>query len=306
MITRPDHHTRMAYALESLSGLSVGDAVGEALNYNYYEARASADFTVFRDGSVRYTDDTEMAIGIVETLGLLRAIDSDALAWKFSIRYQKDPDRGYGRMARKLLREIAAGESWQEVSSRAFGQGSFGNGAAMRVAPVGAYFYDDLDAAIENAKHSAVVTHYHPEGVAGAIAVAVAAAVTKSSGLLNLSLAETRSAIWTAILELTPESEVRRRLKLASESPEASSKDIAQQLGNGAEICAQDTVPFCIWSACNQLDQYFDAIVDTIEVGGDCDTNCAIVGGIVSLFTGVDGIPKDWLRVREVISEFPD
>ena len=94
-----DHERRLQLARESLEGLSVGDALGEALSYKFYEARQHADFSVFRDGSVRYTDDTEMAIGIIETLGLLRAIDQDALAWRFATRFTADPHRGYGRMA---------------------------------------------------------------------------------------------------------------------------------------------------------------------------------------------------------------
>ena len=125
------HRQRLDYALQSLEGLSVGDAIGESLSYKFYDAREQADYSVFRDGMVRYTDDTEMAIGIVEVLASMQTIDSDALSAKFAIRYQKDPDRGYGRMARKILRDIGCGESWQDVSSRAFGNGSFGNGAAM-------------------------------------------------------------------------------------------------------------------------------------------------------------------------------
>ena len=61
------------------------------------------------------------------------------------------------------------------------GEGSFGNGAAMRVAPLGAYFADELDAVVEQASFSAEVTHSHPEGIAGAIAVAVAAALCLAS-----------------------------------------------------------------------------------------------------------------------------
>ncbi|MFT5413079.1 MAG: hypothetical protein ACI9NC_005832 [Verrucomicrobiales bacterium] len=47
---------------------SVGDAIGEALSYQCYRARELADFSMLPDGAVRYTDDSEMAIGIVEVL----------------------------------------------------------------------------------------------------------------------------------------------------------------------------------------------------------------------------------------------
>lgn len=58
----------MRGALECLEGLSVGDALGESLSYRYYGARQRCDYAALRDGSVRYTDDTEMAIVLVEQL----------------------------------------------------------------------------------------------------------------------------------------------------------------------------------------------------------------------------------------------
>lgn len=65
--------------------------------------------------------------------------------------------------------------------------GSMGNGAAMRVAPIGAYFADDLDKVLSHARASAEVTHGHREGIAGAMATAVASALllNKSWGIIS-------------------------------------------------------------------------------------------------------------------------
>ena len=60
-----------------------------------------------------------------------------------------------------------------------------------------------------------------------------------------------------------------------------------------------DTVPFCLWAAAAYLDNYPQAIWATVRVGGDIDTNAAIVGGIVALSAGEAGIPAEWLRSRE-------
>ena len=69
------------------------------------------------------------------------------------------------------------GEDWQAVTTGQFaGQGSYGNGAAMRAVPLGAWFRDDLTAAGGQARLSALTTHAHAEAVAGAVAVAVAPA----------------------------------------------------------------------------------------------------------------------------------
>ncbi|MCP5531991.1 MAG: ADP-ribosylglycohydrolase family protein [Akkermansiaceae bacterium] len=286
----------------SLVGLSTGDAIGEALSYQHYRCRELADFSAFRSGSVRFTDDTEMAIAICETLQRLKTIDEEVLAWAFASRFRRDPDRGYGRMARRVLEDIANGTPWRDVSSSAFGGGSFGNGAAMRVAPLGAYLADRLAEVPGMAARSAQITHFHPEGIAGAIAVAIAAAVAASRA--GGDVQEASDSIWSAVLEWTPESRVRSRIEAARKFRDVDASEVAREVGNGAEISAQDTVPFCIWSACSNLGDYREAILTTIEVGGDCDTNAAIVGGIVGSFVGTESIPLDWIQAREVLPEF--
>ncbi len=292
---------RLGRAREVLEGLSVGDAIGEALSYQYYRCRELADFSNFRVGTVRFTDDTEMALALVETLERLGGVDEDVLAWAYASHYEKNPDRGYGRMARRILEEIGAGIHWEEVSGRAFGGGSFGNGAAMRVAPLGAHFADDPARIPEMASRSARVTHFHPEGIAGAIAVAMA--TSAACRAKQQSAEDAAEAIWEATLEFTPESEVRSRLERVRGLSDVGAVEVAREVGNGAEISAQDTVPFCIWSACQSVGDYRESILRTLEVGGDCDTNCAIVGGIITGYTGIESIPQDWLRAREPLGQ---
>ena len=300
-----EHEQRLQVAREVLDGLSVGDALGEALSYQCYRARELADFSTYRDGSVRYTDDTEMAIGLFEQLDAAGEIDEGRLAWRFASRFRADPERGYGRMARHILREIGAGVPWREAASGAFGgSGSFGNGAAMRVAPLGAYFADDPARITEAAGRSARVTHWHREGIAGAIAVAQAVGAAVRARSREQADAEITDGIWESVLRNTPEGVVFDRLKIARNLNGAPGS-AARELGNGAEISVQDTVPFCIWNAARCIGNfegeatYREALLSTVEVDGDCDTNAAIVGGIVAGRLGPAGIPEGWLRVRE-------
>jgi ADP-ribosylglycohydrolase len=74
---------------------------------------------------------------------------------------------------------------------------------------------------------------------------------------------------------------------------------VAREVGCGDQITAMDTVPFCLWMAAAHLTNYEDALWTTARVGGDIDTNCAIVGGIVALAVGTDGIPLEWQGRRE-------
>jgi len=173
-----------------------------------------------------------------------------------------------------------------------------GNGGAMRVAPLGAYFADDLGRCAAEARASSLVTHTHPEGVAGAIAVAVVAAMAWQ--LRGSPHAERPRKFFDEALRLTPESEVRRGILLATQMPpEIPLREVAKALGNGSLVTAPDTVPFCVWMAAHHSDNFVEALARTIQVGGDCDTNAAIVCGIVALSAGREGIPPDWLKARE-------
>src|SRR4030095_10356052 len=122
-----------------------------------------------------YSDDTLMACSIVQNLRQFGAIRPDELAQSFANHW--DGQRGYGQGVTRLLTAIQRGVPWHKVTYEMFdGQGSYSNGAAMRVAPLGAFFADDFQVLVNQARASALVTHSHPEGIAGAIAVAVGAA----------------------------------------------------------------------------------------------------------------------------------
>jgi ADP-ribosylglycohydrolase len=296
----PDQLERITRMRLSLDGLGLGDALGEMLSYRAHMAPRLLATNELPTGPWRHTDDTEMAISICSVLKSHGSIDQDALAKRFARRFERDPDRGYGKMTRIQLREIIAGADWRNTAANAFsGQGSMGNGSAMRVAPLGAYFADNLTICAEQARASSMVTHTHPEAVAGAIATAVAAAIAYQ--LRNEQPAACK-ALLEVVLQHTPESEVKRRLLLAANLPrETPVTDAGKLLGKGDAITAQDTVPFCIWMAAHHLGDFATAIGRAISVDGDCDTNAAIVGGIVALSAGRENISTKWLSAREKV-----
>ena len=287
---------RFERACVSLEGLSVGDAFGQQFFMPHVIVEASSGNLPVPPWN--YTDDTEMAIALTETLRDCDSVDQDSLAQRFVERYQSQPYRGYGAGARQLLEDIAAGGSWKTLSRQMFGgNGSYGNGAAMRVAPLGAWFADDVERTIEQAALSAEVTHTHPEGQIGAIAVALAA------GWVCSHKSENPEGLIPWVISKIDQSEVRKRLEWAEAQPlDTWPFTIASQIGCGHEISAQDTVPFCIWMAAASLNDYSEALWTAARVGGDVDTTCAIIGGIVALSVGESGIPSDWKRNREPLS----
>lgn len=293
-----DPAERMRRALLSLDGLSVGDAVGQSCFSILPEQAAKRQLPPSR---LYWTDDTAMALGIVEVLSRLQRIDPDELASVFARNFLEQPDRGYGGGAMRLLQAVAGGTPWADGASELFrGEGSKGNGGAMRVAPLGAYFADDIPALIENACLSAKVTHAHVEGQDGAIAVALAAAFAWNHRGKNG--AEIEQDFFNFVLQHTPAGEVHRVIELAARRPRTSSlRDAVILLGNGSKVCALDTVPLTLWLVARHFDNYEDAIWSTIRCGGDIDTTCAIVGGIVALSAEAHGIPEVWLKNREAL-----
>lgn len=284
----------------SLTGLSVGDSLGETFFGAGSEFISRIEQREVPPAPWRYTDDTEMALSIVETLLRYGRIDSDALAQGFARRY--NPWRGYGSGAHRLLSRLQSGANWRtEVSQMFGGSGSYGNGAAMRVAPLGAFFADDLEAVRENAILSAQPTHAHPEGVAGAVAVAVAAALAFRVGEGESMTAE---QFLQQVVENVPASETRTGIQQAVDIPGSESpRKVARKLGAGYKVSAQDTVPYVLWCAAHRLDDYEETFWATISGLGDMDTTCAIAGGIVALSARQRGIPTAWIEAREA---FPD
>ena len=295
----PDHAERFSRALLSLTGLAIGDGIGEMMFSRPDRAFDMITRNELPAGPWWHTDDTEMAISIVETLRLLGTIHEDSLARHFAWRFEREPDRGYGHGARMQLQAIVEGAPWRVTSREAFGgTGSLGNGSAMRVAPVGAWFADDLDRVVKEARASAMVTHMHSEGVAGAVAIAVAAAMAWR--LRNEKSDEVIVEFFNEVHKRTPDGETRHKIAHAFNIRKIGSiPSAARMLGNGSGVTCPDTVPFTIWCAANHLHDFRQAIAATASVGGDSDTNCAIVGGIVALSTGWTGFPTDWLTNME-------
>ncbi|MFD8481757.1 ADP-ribosylglycohydrolase family protein [Kitasatospora sp. NPDC059673] len=288
----PAPHTGPAF--DALQGLSVGDALG-AQFFVPETARAHFAAGTVPSGPWPWTDDTEMACSVYAAQTERGAIDSYDLTHSFAHRH--DFDRGYGPAANRLLRLIREGGDARRLAAELFdGQGSFGNGAAMRVAPLGAAHAEDPAAVVRIAADTAVITHTHPDAVDGTIAVAVAAAHAVRGRTEPLR----PEPFLRAVAALTPYGPVRDGLHQAERLLDRSdAREVAAVLGNGSRTSALDTVPFALWCAARWLDDYPTAVRSAIGAGGDMDTVAAITGGVVAARTGTAGIPAAWLDARE-------
>jgi poly(ADP-ribose) glycohydrolase ARH3 len=168
-------------------GCLLGSAIGDALGARREgQGMSNADHIASladRLQQLVYTDDTHMMIGIAESLVGSKGFDGEHMAQTFVKNYEREPWRGYGPGPPLVFRRIKDGEAWYDTAAKLYRGGSFGNGSAMRVAPVGLLYWRDLERLREIAYRSSSITHSHELGKEGAAlqACAVALALNTAS-----------------------------------------------------------------------------------------------------------------------------
>lgn len=329
-------------AVAALRGLAVGDALGSQFfvpdNLPLHRREVPL-------GPRQWTDDTEMAAPVVAVLACHGHVDQDALAASFAAHH--DFDRGYGPAVNRMLRlNRQEGGDWRELASSLFdGQGSWGDGGAVRVVPLGTWFADDPGRAADEGGRSAEVTHRHLEAVAGTRAVAAAAALVAADGHsgppaaatpslargseapaprktrsrcpptmrrpgqvppLRLLRSLTAETLLTQVQQSVPRSAVLAGLRRAVDLLDyADVSTVAAVLGCGRHASTQDAVPSALWSAARHLGDFREALWTTAAAGGDADTTCAIVGGIVASGGLGAAPPQQWDETTEVFPAWP-
>ena len=223
-----------------------------------------------------YTDDTQMAIGDAEALLASGEVVEAELVRAFAANYV--PSRGYGRGARLVLEAMEDGRDYAAVAESHFPGGSYGNGAAMRVAPVGAFFHADHARLWEQARLQSLPTHRHPLGVEGAQLLALAVAV--AMGPFD------RAAYFDRLIGACVSDEFRQKMQQASA---VRSADDLAALGN--KITALGSVPTAIASFALTPTSYADAVGNVILLGGDTDTLAAMAGAVAGAHVGIAGAP---------------
>jgi ADP-ribosylglycohydrolase len=248
-------------------GAIAGDVIG---SIHEVAGLKTKDFPLFTKRN-RYTDDTVLTVAVAEKL--LRGGNYVDLFHEYVREY---PTAGFGG---QFVR-------WAEEGRRQ-PYNSWGNGAAMRVSPVGV-FCDSLDEVEAEAKRSAEVTHNHPEGVKGAQATAAAVFLAR--------LGYDKPAIKDHI-----EYEYGYNLSQRLDDIRAN---------YFFDVSCQGSVPQSIVAFLESTD-YEDAVRNAISLGGDADTMAAIAGGIAEAYYG--GVPGHIRgpvlerlddRIEGVISEF--
>ncbi len=223
-------------------GAIAGDVIGSIYEWDNIKTK---QFELL-DQDCFFTDDSVLTIALADAI-----LNQQDYASVMKSYYRRYPDAGYGGRFHRW----AQSEASQPYNS-------WGNGAAMRISPVG-FAFDSLDEVLANAEKYTAVTHNHPEGIKGAQATAAAIFLARKGGTKQ----EIKEYVTTTFgYDLSKTLEEIRPTYQFNES-------------------CQQTVPEAI-TAFLESDDFEDAIRNAISLGGDSDTLACITGGIAEAFYG--------------------
>lgn len=281
--------------LGAMLGSAIGDAIGE-LAFRFPE-RNQLLAEVEAAEKLVYTDDTAMAIALAESLVEMDDIDERHLGDSFYQHYLKEPWRGYGEGPPQVFEMVEEEDiSYNEAARRIYeGNGSTGNGAAMRITPLGLYYYNSDDL-YDKAKASAQVTHAHPIGIDGGAVQAKAVAQTVA---LNYQRPFSPQTFVESLVTFARTTELKDKLALIPEliAADINADEAVPRLGNG--IAAHESMPFALYSFLRHPHTFVEAILCSTLHGGDRDSMGAMAGAVCGGYLGIEAIPHEWRHKLE-------
>lgn len=288
-------HLHKSKILGGMLGSALGDAIGE-LAFLYPEKETLLG-VLGQAEALRYTDDTAMAIGLAQSLTREHGLFQEKLGNQFSVNFHHEPWRGYAAGPPTIFAMVREqGISYPEAARRLFGgQGSLGNGAAMRIVPVGLLYHDHPDL-YQLAGASAEVTHAHPVGMDGAAiqAAAVARALELDPGEFF-----PQEAFLQDLEGLARTPEIRSKMqtleRLIREG--ASPEEAADALGR--TVAVHESMPFALYCFLTRPESFEACLFCAILNGGDRDTLGAMACAISGAYLGVGSLPRSWLEKLE-------
>lgn len=289
-----------------------------------------------------FTDDTAMARSIVASLVEKKAFDVKNIAARFGEEYKKEPDRGYGSNVVTVLVELAdpkLEDIFRPAREQFNGSGSYGNGGAMRIAPLGLFYYkSDFSELQRMSREVTALTHTHPQGILGAILLCRAVQLALSAD--NTQPLDANDFLDTLLedlgtLEKETASQLAKKIEGSADAEDISkaqnhlpycekleiikdfltcdveTEEVEAKLGNG--IAALESVPTAVYcflrasqKSCpgfkdrNEVEQ---SILYAISLGGDTDTIATMAAAMAGAFFGVEMVPETWQAACEGVDD---
>ena len=277
-----------------LLGLSLGDALGAPFEGGILERLLWRVIGSTPNGEMRWTDDTQMSIDIIESFMKMGRIDPDDIAMTFAKSYRWS--RGYGPKAAKVLKRIAKGANWREANRSGFASGSFGNGAAMRAPMIGLIYANQPIQELKNCVSLiASITHAHPLGIEGAglLAQATIGVLKGASSLVVFGAAAEESC---SLEPFTSRMAIAQTWLETGHEP--TIHEVRRMLGNG--IAAPASCVTALYLALQFRERSFLSMQQYIaQLGGDVDTIGSMAGAVWGAANGLANLPSDQIERLE-------
>jgi poly(ADP-ribose) glycohydrolase ARH3 len=276
-------------------GSALGDAIGELAFYR--PTKTSLLSEVDRQETLIYTDDTAMALALGQSIAEVGGLDQARLGDTFRDGFLREPWRGYAAGPPTVFAHVAQyGISYADAAGMLYGgEGSFGNGAAMRIVPLGLCFHNAPDL-YEKARLSAAVTHAHPIGIDGA---AVQAQAVARAVALNPAAPFAANDFLQALLDAARTPEMEEKLVAVGRLMDQDAPAQRAAMVLGQDVAVQRSLPFAIFCFLRHPGSFQDCLLCTALHGGDRDTLGAMACAISGAYLGVGGIPKAWREKLE-------
>lgn len=307
----------------SLLGLAIGDTLGRPFegklrseiysNFNSFEDFIQNNKSLFKT----YTDDTQLTLHTAEALIRGNGFNLNNFISEY-VKWLDDPPIGAGYGCISSIKKLKYGIPWEEAASN-----SGGNGTAMRIAPIGLFYYKDLKELKFAAIKSSILTHSHPAASAGSVVIARAIAylidkdpkikfsVDQFFDVIKSSISGSQEEIWEEFLEILDKLKSNLHISIEaglikfSQVGVKSPFFIEDYLGHAfVHPYAISTVVCSIFIFLKKLNSFKDCIFELATAGGDSDTVGAIGGALAGAYFGLKNIPNDLIKLVKNYKKF--
>ncbi|XP_069679686.1 ADP-ribosylhydrolase ARH3-like [Periplaneta americana] len=318
-----------------LLGSLLGDCLGapfegdveisKSVLQNYFD---KLEGPYFKSPVKQYTDDAAMTKCLAESLITRGKFDALDVAKRFVKEYFNEPRRGYGQNVIDVFHKLRGrkfDDPFGPAREQFDGTGSFGNGGAMRVAPLALFSHANYDELVNVVRRSAELTHTHKLGYDGTILQAIA--IQQSLHLNpkeNLDVQDFASKLMQKMAQIEKDTEglglddpcpYQTQLKsmqiLLDKKDEAHDEEVERTLGNSvAALYSVPTAIFCFLRACSPIPEiktnnpFRRTIQYAISLGGDTDTIANMAGAIAGAYYGECMISENVRKHCEAADQF--
>ncbi len=291
----------------SFIGLAVGDALGFLVEGHDREIAKSFLDTFMEDrdsGDLpkdfgQYSDDTQLTRELASSLTACRGFDPGDFSVRICELFASGRMVGGGRTTIGAAQRLARGVHWAEAGAPT---GAAGNGAAMRVAPIGWLFCPNSPELFSAASQQAFITHRDDNAVAGAILIAQAVAMIIEGDCIE-SEGDFLCELADFISKKTPDfanmvSDLRHLLGLPLDQAHSIISQLGEKdpVGEWQGTISPHVIPSVLWALFSYLrgrTNYIEVIKIAVSGGGDTDTTAAMSGALAGAECGISMLPED-------------